>query len=308
MNGSVYSEYDTCPECNSSEVFLDEERGERVCNMCGLVLVEREIDRGPEWRAFTSDERRHRSRVGSPSTYTVHDKGLSTNIDWRDKDAFGNKIPPQQRAQIYRMRKWQVRSRVQSSLDRNLATAMNELDRITSQLGLSRSVKEHAALVYRKSIERKLIRGRSIEALVATAVYMACRVRKTPRTLVEVALHSRIERKELGRCYRLMVKEMAIAVPAVSPVDFVSRIGSDLMLSGRTQRVATIILERAKRAGITTGKDPTGLAAAAIYVAAIMEGERRTQRDIAKKARVTEVTVRNRYKEIVRHLALPVQV
>ncbi len=299
---------EACSACGSLNILQDFTRGEEICRDCGLVISTRNIDQGPEWRAFTNEEHNKRSRVGSPSTFTVHDKGLSTMIDWHDKDAYGKKLTPKRRAQIYRLRKWQIRTRVHSSMDRNLAFAMSELDRLSSQIGIPRGVKETAAVLYRRAIERKLIRGRSIEAMIAAAVYAACRERKVPRTLDEIARHSRVNRKELGRCYRLILRELEIIIPQSNPTDFIPRFGTELTLSGRTQRKAAEIVALARDKGITAGKDPTGLAAAAIYISAILEGERRTQREIAEVAHVTEVTVRNRYKELVKELNLRVEV
>lgn len=260
------------------------------------------IDDGPEWRAFNSAERSKRSRVGSPTTYTVHDKGLSTHIGWEDRDSYGKKLSPRQRSQMYRLRKWHVRSRVHSSQDRNLAQAMSELDRLGSQLGLPKSVKETASVIYRNAIKQRLIRGRSIEAMVAASAYAAARQRRVPRTLDEMARNSRITKKELGRCYRLMIHELNLKIPLAAPSDYISRFSADLKLTGATARKAIDLVTNAKKEGLTAGKDPTGLAAAAIYIAGIIEGERRTQREIAETATVTEVTVRNRYKELVRKL------
>lgn len=273
-----------------------------------MVISEKLIDQGPEWRAFDLEEREKRSRVGSPSTYTLHDKGLSTMIDWHDKDSFGKKLTPKRRAQIYRLRKWQIRTRVHSSIDRNLAIAMSELDRLSSQLGIPRGVKESSAVIYRRAIEKKLIRGRSIEAMVGASIYAACRMRKIPRTLDEIARDSRVNKKELGRCYRLILRELDVQIPIASPIDFIPRFGAELTLSGQTQRRAAEIVDLARKNGITAGKDPTGLAAASIYISAILEGERRTQREIAEIVHVTEVTVRNRYKELVRELHLKVDI
>ncbi|MHA1697168.1 MAG: transcription initiation factor IIB [Candidatus Helarchaeota archaeon] len=297
-----------CPECSSTNIIIDNQRGERTCGNCGLVLDEREIDQGPEWRAFTIDERNKRSRVGSPITFTIHDKGLSTMIDWHDKDHYGKTLSPKKRAQVYRMRKWQMRTRVHSSLDRNLAFAMSELDRLSSQLGIPRGVKESSAVFYRRAIERKLIRGRSIEAMIAASIYAACRLRKVPRTLDEIARHSRVNRKELGRCYRLILRELNVRIPIANPVEFIPRFGAELDLSGRSQKRAAEIIKMAREHGLTAGKDPTGLAAASIYISAILEGERRTQREIAEVAHVTEVTVRNRYKELVKELNIKIEV
>ncbi|MHA1250353.1 MAG: transcription initiation factor IIB [Candidatus Helarchaeota archaeon] len=302
------SNISVCPECLSHEIIIDKKRGEKICSNCGLVLEEKEIDQGPEWRAFTLDERNRRSRVGSPLTYTVHDKGLSTMIDWHDKDHLGKKLSPKTRAQVYRLRKWQIRTRVHSSIDRNLAFAMSELDRLSSQLGIPRGVKESSAVFYRKAIEKKLIRGRSIEAMIAASIYAACRLRKVPRTLDEIARHSRVNRKELGRCYRLILRELDMRIPTASPIEFIPRFGAELDLSGRAQKRAIEIITMAREQGLTAGKDPTGLAAASIYISAILEGERRTQREIAEVAHVTEVTVRNRYKELVKELNIKIDV
>lgn len=266
------------------------------------------IDPGIEWRAFNSEERDKRSRIGSPIIMTIHDKGLSTIIGYENKDSFGNKLSASRRAQIYRLRKWQIRSRVHSSLDKNLANAMSELDRLTSQLSVPRNVKETAAIIYRKAIDNRLVRGRSIEAMIAASVYAGARVRRVPRTLEEIAEETRVNKKELGRCYRLLIRKLSLAIPLASPVDYLVRFGTELGLSGTAQRDAATILNSAKESGLTAGKDPTGLAAAAIYISGILKQERRTQRAIAEVARVTEVTVRNRYKELVRELNIEIQI
>ncbi len=234
--------------------------------------------------------------------YTVHDKGLSTVIDWRDRDISGRKLTPSRRSEIYRLRKWQIRSRVHSSMDRNLAQAMSELERLSSQLGLPKPIRELAALLYRKSILKKLVRGRSIEAMVAACLYAACRIRIKPRPLDEVADASRVNKKKLGQCYRLLLRSLNLRIPLSSPVHYISRFASELKLSSPVQLRTVEILNQSRAIGLTIGRDPLGLAAAAIYVASIMLDDRRTQREIAEVARVTEVTVRNRYKEIVARL------
>ena len=151
-----------CPECGSKQIARDYERGELVCQSCGLVLDEHFIDQGPEWRAFDAEQREKRARVGAPMTFTIHDKGLSTEIGWRNKDSYGKNIPTKSRAQLYRLRKWQRRIRVSNATERNLAFALSELDRMASRMGLPRNVRETAAMVYRRAVQKKLIRGRSI--------------------------------------------------------------------------------------------------------------------------------------------------
>ena len=293
----------TCSECGGTEVVQDLEKGERICAQCGLVISDHRIDTGPEWRAFTADEKDARSRTGAPTNYAIHDKGLSTMIDWRDHDSQGKRFTAKKRSEIYRLRKWQIRTRVHSSVDRNLAQAMSELDRLASQLGLTRSIKELAALLYRKLIIRRLARSRSIDAMVGAAIYAACRLRTAPRSLEEISRHSRVSKKKIGQHYRLLVEKLGLRMPVSEPANYVPRFITQLGLPGKVQRRVLEILEDAKKQrSLITGRDPRGLAAAAIYIASILEDSRVTQRDIAMAAGVTEVTVRNRYKELVKRL------
>ncbi|MES3162465.1 MAG: TFIIB-type zinc ribbon-containing protein, partial [Halorubrum sp.] len=125
----------SCPECDG-QVITDEEHGETVCTDCGLVVEADSVDRGPEWRAFDSREKDEKSRVGAPTTNTMHDKGLSTNIDWRDKDAYGRSLGARQRQKMQRLRKWNERFRTRDSKERNLKQALGEIDRMASALGL----------------------------------------------------------------------------------------------------------------------------------------------------------------------------
>lgn len=295
----------TCPECGGKEAVQDLEKGERICASCGLVVSEHRIDSGPEWRAFTSDEKDARSRAGAPTNYAIHDKGLSTMIDWRDHDSQGKRFSAKKRSEIYRLRKWQIRTRVHSSVDRNLAQAMSELDRLSSQLGLNKSIKELAALLYRKLIVRRLARSRSIDAMVGASIYAACRLRNAPRSLEEIARHSRVSRKKIGQHYRLLVEKLSLKMPISDPANYVPRFVTELDLPGIVQQKVIEILEKAKEnRTLVTGRDPRGLAAAAIYIASILTDHRVTQRDIAMAAGVTEVTVRNRYKELVQKLSI----
>ncbi|QOJ79762.1 transcription initiation factor IIB [Infirmifilum lucidum] len=292
-----------CPQCGSTKLIYDVTRGEIICANCGYVMSEREIDRGAEWRAFTPEERERRSRVGAPiSRFGI--ESLVTDIDWAGRDAAGREISLRKKIEMLRLRKWQVRARAQSSMERNLAQAVVELERLGAQLGLPKSVLDRAIEIYRKALDSNLVRGRSIESVMAAAVYAACREMRLPRTLDEIALYTRAGRKDVARCYRLLLREAAIKVPLPNASDFVPRIGSLLRLSGSTIKRAMEIIEQARNAGLTAGKDPAGLAAAAIYIAAIQNGEMRTQKEVARAAKVTEVTVRNRYKELVKKLGI----
>ncbi|HVL47114.1 MAG TPA: transcription initiation factor IIB [Candidatus Thermoplasmatota archaeon] len=299
-------EISQCPECGSKHLARDYERGELVCSSCGLVLDEHFIDQGPEWRAFDHEQREKRARVGAPMTYTIHDKGLSTEIGWRNKDSYGKNIPTKSRAQLYRLRKWQRRIRVSNATERNLAFALSELDRMASRMGLPRNVRETAAMVYRRAVQKNLIRGRSIEGVAAASLYAACRQCNVPRTLDEIADASRVSRKEIGRTYRFIARELKLKLMPTSPIDYIPRFCSELKLSGEIQAKAVEILKQAADKELTSGRGPTGVAAAALYISSILCGERRTQREVADVAGVTEVTIRNRYKELAEKLDIDI--
>jgi transcription initiation factor TFIIB len=295
-----------CVGCGQSLFTKDYARGEHTCTVCGLVLSERITDKGPEWRAFTADERNSRARTGAPATLTIADKGLATMIDWRNRDASGKALTSSTRADIYRMRKWHIRSRLHSSEHRNLSVAMSEMERLSSQLGIPRDVRETSASIYRKTLAKRLVRGRSIESVVAASIYLACRIHRIPRRLDEVASETSLDRKKIGQSVRLIVTQTNLNVPLPSAKDLIPRLSSDLFLEGRTVKKATEIIKEAKERYITMGKDPGGIAGAALYIAGILEDDRRTQREIANVSRVTEVTIRNRYKELVRVLGITI--
>lgn len=291
-----------CPECHSTDLEYDYERAEISCKHCGLVIDEEIVDLGPEWRAFDHEQRTNRTRVGAPSTNTIHDKGLTTMIDWKNQDIYGKSIPMRDRMQWYRLRKWQKRIRVSGVTERNLAFALSEMDRDASKLNLPRSVREDASVIYRQAVKAKLIRGRSIEGVVAATLYAACRRCNVPRTLDEIAEVSRVTKKEVGRTYRFLARKLDIQLKPTSPTDYVPRFASDLDLPGIVESRAIEIINLAIDKGLTSGRSPTGVAAAALYVAAFLLNERKTQKEIADVAGVTEVTIRNRYKELSENL------
>jgi transcription initiation factor TFIIB len=294
----------TCPECASDQTVEDNKRGEIICADCGLVLSSNLIDQGPEWRAFTKEESDRRRRVGSPINYARSDKGLTTTLGWGFRDAGGRPIAAHRRAEIQRMRKWQRRSYRHSSVERNLAIAMAEVDRLISQMRLPHSVKDAVAILYRRILSNRLTRGRTIEGIIGAVVYVVCRQFRIPITIKEIARNSRKDAKVLGRHYRFIMKRFELQVPVSSPKDFVPRFVEELQLPPRVERRAISILEAARKKLIVSGKSPSGLAAASLYIASIIEGQRTTQRAIAAVAKVTEVTIRNRYKELVEELDL----
>jgi transcription initiation factor TFIIB len=292
------SETQRCPECGGSLV-ADEERGETVCSECGLVVEEDTIDRGPEWRAFDAAEQDQKSRVGAPTTNMMHDRGLSTNIGWQDKDAYGNSLSGRQRRKMQRLRKWNERFRTRNSKERNLKQALGEIERMASALGLPDSVRETASVIYRRALDENLLPGRSIEGVATSALYAAARQANTPRSLDEVANVSRVERDEIARTYRYVARELGLEVAPTDPASYVPRFCSDLDLTEAVERRARELLSAAADAGITSGKSPVGLAAAAVYAASLLANERVTQSEVSRVANISEVTIRNRYHEIL---------
>jgi transcription initiation factor TFIIB len=292
----------TCPECHSPRLMRDYENAELVCMNCGFVLAAKIADRGPEWRAFDDEQRAKRTRVGAPLTYTIHDKGLSTMIDWHDRDVYGKSLSPGQKAQVYRLRKWQRRIRVSDATERNLAFALSEITKIANNLNLPKSILETASVIYRKAVKERLIRGRSIQGVTAAAIYLACRQCGLARTLEEIAQASSVNKKEVGRSYRFLIKELNYSIPPLKPSQYITKFSNQLTMQGKVEEIAHKILGAAKELKLTSGRGPTGIAAAASYIASVLTGERKTQREIAEIAQVTEVTIRNRYKELVERL------
>jgi len=297
-----------CPECRGTNLIKDFEAGELVCERCGMVITSTLMDTGPEWRAFDEEQREKRTRVGAPLTWTIHDKGLSTIIDWHDRDVYGRKLKPDQKARVYRLRKWHRRSKVSGATERNLAFALSELTKVAYKLNLPKNVLETSSVIYRKVVKARLIRGRSIQGVAAAAIYMACRQCNIIRTLEEVAAAANITKKEGGRNYRFLLRKLETRVPPVNPTSYVSKFVNQLTLSGETENIAMKILTQATELRLTSGRGPAGIAAAATYIASMITNERRTQGEIAKGAHVTEVTIRNRYKELTQKLNIEIDV
>ena len=289
-----------CPDCGSTNLREHRERGEVLCRSCGLVVEDKMVEFGQEWREF-EDEGRGDSqrRTGAPMTYTQFDQGLGTEVGQK-ADLF--QLSSKDRNRFFRLRKWQYR--ISTAIERNLKMALAELKRVSSYLKLPKSVEEEAALIYTQAVQRGLVRGRSMESVVAGALYAACRRHEVPRTLDELSEASGIEKKEIGRTYRFVTRELGINILPSNPADYIARFASSLKLQPDTQSTAVEILEEAQHAELTSGRGPTGIAAAALYVAALIHGERRTQREVADVAGVTEVTIRNRYKELLDKLRL----
>ncbi|KKM62727.1 hypothetical protein LCGC14_1518740 [marine sediment metagenome] len=295
---------DKCQRCGKGSMLTDNNTGEMFCSKCGFVVSDRTEREGPEWRSFSKDEHGDRARTGTPTSLAMHDMGLATIINPINKDASGKPLTASMKSTIERLRTWDSRSQVHEPIDRNFRQAFSELNRLKDKLALSNAVIEKTAYIYRKALDKSLVRGRSIPALVAASLYAACRNTQTPRTLTDVANGINIKRKDIARCYRLLLRELDLKMPVVDPTKCVARIASISSLSEKTKRKALEFLDEASRIEVSAGKDPMGFAAAALYLACVMLGENKTQKDIAQAAGVTEVTIRNRYKGLKEELKL----
>lgn len=284
-----------CPECGNDVLVYDPTTGEVSCPSCGYVVRERGVDRGPEWRNL--DEEEDRSRVGAPLSIMYRDHGLSTVIDKINEDASGRRLPKETREKLLRLKKLDATSQVSASEARNLQQAVNILQIYVDKLHLSQSIAERAMLIYRKALKAGLVRGRSIRSIMAAAVYAACRSMRAPRDLRELEkAYPIVKRKTIAQGYRLLLKHLKLKVPVADPARYLNKIASKVGLDQGTVQEALKILQEAHKRGATVGKDPVGIAAAALYMACQETDQTITQKDIARAAGVTEVTVRNRFK------------
>ncbi len=284
-----------CPECGNDVLVYDPRTGEVSCPSCGYVVRERGVDRGPEWRNL--DEEEDRSRVGAPLSIMYRDHGLSTVIDKINEDASGRRLPKETREKLLRLKKLDATSQVSASEARNLQQAVNILQIYVDKLHLSQSIAERAMLIYRRALKAGLVRGRSIRSIMAAAVYAACRSMRAPRDLRELEkAYPIVKRKTIAQGYRLLLKHLKLKVPVADPASYLNKIASKVGLDQATVQEALKILQEAHKRGATVGKDPVGIAAAALYMACQETDQTITQKDIARAAGVTEVTVRNRFK------------
>jgi transcription initiation factor TFIIB len=287
-----------CSRCGKKSMLMDEVTGEQFCAKCGYVLPKKVDESGPERKSYSTIGGIDTARTGAPTSLTRHDKGLSTVINPANRDASGKPLSASMKSTITRLRTWDSRSQANASVDRNLRLALSELDRLKDKLVISSITFEKAAYIYRKALERKLVRGRSISAMIAASLYAACRDTEIPRTLKDVAEASNVKRKDISRCYRLLHQELELKMPVVDSVQCVAKISSKLKIPEKTKRHAIKIIKEIQEKNESAGKDPMGLAASALYLSCIQTDTSVTQRDIAEAAGVTEVTIRNRYKGI----------
>ena len=287
-----------CPSCSNEKIITDSESGEIICVKCGRVVSDKLQEIGPEWRTFSTDETEAMTRTGIPQSLARHDMGLSTIIGRTDRDASGNKLDAAMRTRMNRLATWDMRSQLHTPKDRGLRQAFFQLDVLKDKLGLSDSIVEKTAYIYRKAQSRKLTRGRTVSGVLAAAVYIACREMGAHRTLDDIAIACNVKRKELTKDFRVLHTRLGLKIPQQDPMKCIAKVASKTKLSEKTRRQAAQIMNKVTREEISAGKDPMGLAASVLYLSSIKNGETITQSNIAEAAGVTEVTVRNRAKEL----------
>ena len=288
-----------CSICSSQDQMVtDPESGEIICSNCGQVISEKALETQAEWRAFTTDEVNNRSRTGMPTSLARHDKGLATIIGRANKDASGQVLDAAMRTTMERLRTWDFRTQAYTPTDRNLRQAFEHLDKLKDKLGLSDAIIEKTAYIYRKAQESGMVRGRTINSVLAASLYIACREMGVSRTLKDIAAISNIKRKEIARMYRLMFFELDVKIPIVDPLKCIAKVANKANLSEKTKRQAAEIMNNVTKREISAGKDPMGLAASVLYLSSFNTGETITQNNIAYAAGVTEVTLRNRVKDL----------
>lgn len=295
-----------CPGCDGHNIIQDMETGEIVCKECGYVQRTDTMDRGQEWRAFTLQDRKDKPRAGGPMNITIHDQGLSSSICYQNRDYAGKRINQESQIQFYRLRKWNRRAKIESSNQRNLVRALGMLNQLGNELNVPRSVTETAALVYRKTLSRGGTRGRTISNLVAASLYIGCRICEVSRSLTVISEAADISKKEAAKNYRYLHGLLDQDIPSINTANIISMLVNKADCSLNVERLALKVLQAASELKITSGKSPSGMAAASVYISCILMGEKVTQGTIATPARVTEVTIRNRYKELVNKIDLEI--
>lgn len=286
-----------CSLCRKGAMVSDPESGETICGNCGIVLSDRAAETRAEWRNFGSDTM-YTGRTGDPSSLARHDMGLVTIIGKKSVDARGMLLNSEVRSAIARWRTWDGRVQSQSSSDRSLQRAFDILNRLKNKLNLSSSMIEKAAYIYRKAQDRQLARGRSISSLIGACTYISCRDHWSSLSLTEVAEQTNVKRNDLAKMYRTVVVELDLKVPMIDPMKCIARIASKAGLSETTKRQAILIMDDAATEGKRGGKNPMGIAASILYLVCLTNGERTNQGSLAEAAGITEVTLRNRLKDL----------
>ena len=333
----------TCPECKANLIH-DHSKGEYICQKCGYVVVEHAFDYGPESHSFDLEEKSKNVRASGYTSVSLHDFGLRTEIGIGTRDYSGKSINHQMAEQMNSMRRWHSRIRVASPKERRLLNVLSKINEICSAMSLSKTVMETAAMLYRNFETMSEAKGKSIICIAAASIYLACKRCSIVRSLEEIIKtegiieEDRSTLKLASKYYRMMVIEMGIftsqessgtdsaktnivstsnpsSVTQSKPISvtlaidqYISKLTNVAKIDTRIERLAIDLAHKTNSNIIADGKAPNGLAAAYIYLAALLLGINLLQMDISSLAGVTEVTIRNRCKDILSNYKLRVTV
>ena len=298
-------EKQNCPECQSTLVD-DMQNGETICSGCGVVVADQIVDYGPETISSNLEDKMKLARATGQTTYSQHDLGITTEISISAKDFSGKTINHEVANQMHNLRKWQQRVRVSSPRERRLASVLAKMGETCDGLNLSKNVLETASMIYRNLDGHVDVKGKSVVSITAATIYMACKQCDVVRSLEEICRgicppkDVKSKTKLAARYYRTIVMEIGqLAAPIVTMDKYISKIANMTQTDVRVERLALEIAEKTKDNSVSDGKAPNGIAAAYLYVASVLLGQNVLQRDVSSVAGVTEVTIRNRCKEIL---------
>jgi transcription initiation factor TFIIB len=288
-----------CPAC-SGYLVGDPEKGEQICPRCGVVVDEKIPDPQPEWKAIDLEEKERRVRVGAPLTLTLHDMGLTTEIG-SAVDGVGLQSA-EVKADIYRLSKWQKRIRTSTPEERSLSNLLNRVNELVEVMGLPQHVAETSSHIVRTAVKTRVSKSRSVTGLAGAAVYLACRKCDVSRTLQDVAAACQMDRYVLAHYYRYIVRMLEREAVPLPPIEkYIAKLVGKLRMGSRVERIAVELSRKTGGTALMDGKSPAGVAAAYVYIASALVSRVVPQREIAQAAQITEVTLRNRYKELVEY-------
>ena len=299
-----------CEICDPSEsrMITDVESGEIICNKCGIVVVKNLEDTTKIWHKVEDADSKIDTRNGNPSSLTLYDQGLTTRIGNTNRDASGNVINSMMVTRLNKMRFQDKRSQINTAA-RNLGRAFRQLDSLKDKMNLPNAVIEKTAYIYRKVQEAGLVRGRKVNTVLGASLYIACREFEIPRTLREISSINNEKYRETSRVYRQIVLHFGKQIPQIDVFRYVEKVGKKAKLEEKNIRDALRLMKKVQDAGLSAGKEPMGIVGAVIYLSLPKSDENIrkrsiTQAVIADAAGVSEVTIRNVYKEIEKKLSL----
>ena len=295
-----------CSACESS-LIDDIANGEIICSGCGIVVAEQMEDHGPEVKSTRLEDKMKLARATGQTTYSQHDLGIATEISMGSKDFSGKSINSEIASQMNNLRKWQKRVRISSSRDRRLSNVLGKISEVSQNCSLPKNVVETASKIYRSLDSKHIqVKGKSVLSISAAVIYLACKQCAIVRSLEEIIQattpmkEAKAKVKLASRYYRTLVMELGtVTAPVLTMDKYISKIANMTNTDTRVERLALEIAEKTKNRSITDGKAPNGIAAAYLYVSSILLGQSILQRDVSSVSGVTEVTIRNRCKEIL---------